>query len=196
MMMVTKNITLLDELVTGYYCNEIICTLCHNVSISFNNFTLFYISLENVNNITITDLIHNNNLEENLFDNNKYQCCICNKKTNAIKKYFLFSCPIVFIVQLERFDKNNNKINTNVTITEKIILNDFFYNNKIYVLYSIIIHEGTTNNGHYYTFSKHNNKWYKYDDDHVDNFGDFNNIKNKICNNGYILFYELENFDY
>ena len=47
----------------------------------------------------------------------------------------------------------------------------------VYRLYAFIVHEGySTQSGHYYAFVKHEEKWYRYDDDQVRCVGDLSGV--------------------
>ena len=54
------------------------------------------------------------------------------------------------------------KINNNVLYPE-----EFSYKNLRYYLYAVVVHKGTCNGGHYYSFVKCDNHWFKCNDEVV-----------------------------
>lgn len=62
-------------------------------------------------------------------------------------------------------------------------------NKYIYQLYSVILHEGSLEKGHYYSFCKYQNQWYEMNDDKVSEV----QLQQVLCNkSAYILFYQLK----
>jgi len=57
-----------------------------------------------------------------------------------------------------------------------------------YELYGVIVHEGTTENGHYIAHCKQENQWYAFNDENVSMIETEKVLNNK---NAYILFYRL-----
>ena len=193
----------------------------------------FFLSLEIEENNNLIDCIKNFLKEENLTDENKYLYENPNNfdKTfvDAKKCYEIKKLPNILFIQLKRFkyDKKENKfikLNNYVKYEYKMNLNEFISkkdkknNNENFVLYSVIIHNGSLDNGHYFTFCNDfkSNVWIKLNDSKInvsdekevfdDNFGGFYNDfeydfeKNKIITiknvekekNAYILIYVKE----
>jgi hypothetical protein len=93
-------------------------------------------------------------------------------------------------------------------MTKYIMQNNKDHNNSIYTLKSIVVHMGTCENGHYYSFIKNENeKWYEFNDTQIrpfdssllneETFGGeevlYINGKQKVQKknrNAYLLFYE------
>ena len=87
------------------------------------------------------------------------------------------------------------KINKRFSFSDKIDMRKYSKDGDIYDLYSVIVHSGSANNGHYYCFIKdESDKWFKFNDTSVtiaslsdvidDNFG--GDGKNYSA---YLLFY-------
>ncbi len=119
-------------------------------------------------------------LEEELLDgDNKW----FNPKTNEYnvvrKKTKIVVYPQILILCLNRFDNKGHKINCDIEVS------DLHINGNKYSLYSICNHFGSSLGGHYYSYCKNHNKWYKFDDNVV--------IKVESINfnsaNNYCLFY-------
>ena len=99
---------------------------------------------------------------------------------------------------LFRFDQNGNKINQHVDIPFVIDLNDdafggtFKYTDvdRVYKLYSIIVHVGeSTSSGHYIAYVHNNSKWYYCDDqrDRIESIDEYK-VKEGI-KQAYLVFY-------
>ncbi len=117
--------------------------------------------------------------------------------------------PNVLIIQLKRFKYISDKckkISFSVNIPFDINLNFLLYNKKsyqnstCYTLNSLIVHVGSgIQHGHYFSLIKNKDKWYKVDDDKVqeidlstviDNMGnpdEDNPYNDTTC--AYLLFY-------
>ena len=131
---------------------------------------------------------------ELLSGDNQWKCDKTNKYYDAEQITKIWKYPQIMIINLKRFDFNQNKINVNIDFPIKNLnLSNFcigYNNNKsIYDLYAICNHRGSLNNGHYYAYCKHkNNKWYNFND------SDIKEIKEEslITNKAYCLFYKLK----
>ena len=131
---------------------------------------------------------------ELLTGDNQWKCDKTNKYYDADQITKIWKYPQIMIINLKRFDFNQNKINVNIDFPIKNLnLSNFcigYNNNKsIYDLYAICNHRGSLNNGHYYAYCKHkNNKWYNFND------SDIKEIKEEslITNKAYCLFYKLK----
>ncbi len=163
---------------------------------------------------------------EELKGENAYFCDKDNRKHSALKTLKFKKGPDILFFHLKRFGANNKKIYNKISYPEQMELtkyfdlndnnsddedinindinkeNNYYYNNskKKYTLFSIIVHEGQINSGHYYSYIYNFDKknFYKFNDSSVskvvnkveifeDNFGgekdliefEFNN-NNKI----------------
>jgi len=117
---------------------------------------------------------------EDVFCNNCLQTC------NFHVSYELIIAPKILCIQIKRFNSDLSKINNKITYPQILTLN-INNNDENYKLCSIINHIGyDVDHGHYhnYTFSSDHEKWFKYDDD------DVNEITNNSSKNAYLLFYE------
>ncbi|CAD8080232.1 unnamed protein product [Paramecium sonneborni] len=155
---------------------------------------------------------------------NKYFCESINRRIDAEKRCYFKKLPNTFIFTLKRFEFDYNRM-------LKLKVNDYFefpseinmfkwtkdhlinnlqlddYTDYIYKLVGVLIHTGSADSGHYYSFIKsQENKWFEFDDRFVSPFK-FENLKyecfggnNEYYNsfdwdsnkskNAYLLFYE------
>ena len=134
-------------------------------------FCLLDLPIPKKNNITIYDCFDEYLAKELLTNNNKFY----NEKTKEyidVYKYILFwRLPNILIINLKRFDNNNNKINklidcplTNINLTKYIVGYD--KESYYYELFGITNHFGSSLGGHYTSYVKHSNsnKWYHFND--------------------------------
>lgn len=113
----------------------------------------------------------------------------------------IFRCPEFLIISLKRFSHHRSSASFSSRKIEEIIeypiegldisqhTPGFKDNQKFkYDLYAVSNHYGSLNGGHYTAFAKSpiNQKWYEYDDNHVNSI-DESKIINKA---GYVLFYK------
>lgn len=114
--------------------------------------------------------------------------CWFNEKTNAkeeVKKSIKFwNFPEILILNLNRFNNNNQKINTlvNFDINRINLCNYVLGYNKesfIYEIFGICNHSGNCFGGHYYSYIKNNNKWFNFNDTNVSEIPESKLITNK-----------------
>ena len=88
-------------------------------------------------------------------------------------KYSLSKYNKYIIFSLIRFEYNKPKVKHNPVLEETIKFCDINYE-----LISVVVHSGSTSDGHYYANCKsmHDNNWYRYDDlsSYKINYNDFN----------------------
>ena len=122
---------------------------------------------------TATDLqtCISNHLE---VENINYHCSGCNNETNNTKKQLFISAhPSILIINLLRFQTNDEGIlsKNNAAVAYPLQLNLKVNNDENtsetlvgYNLYAISNHRGTINGGHYYTHCLNDNVWIELND--------------------------------
>ena len=139
--------------------------------------------IENIFNIT-----YNKTVENGLLKDVSYERVIINK----------FPKNLVVSLQCMNFQSQQNSTTTN---TDKINLKEYLCldvssvnettlevessGEKIcYRLYSIIVHSGQLSNesssGHYFSYVRYDENWYKCNDSHVTHMNDFNTVINEL----------------
>lgn len=203
---------LLDNIYGGRCCTQLICEECGNKK---EKEELFYsLSLEVKNMKNIYESLEKYIAGEVISD---YLCEKCNKKAQTTKRSCLSRCPNVLIIHLQRivFDLDslqNEKISTRLEFPFDLDLFQYSYE-KIegsaksaspeqykYKLTGVIIHTGTAQYGHYYSYinikrdleakdpsTKYEDKWLQFDDSHVRDF-DLKNFEEE-CFGGSADFY-------
>ena len=211
----TKNEDLIKYFFEFVILNEYKLNCQHKI---IKNEFLFTLELEvdNHNNI-------NNSLKylfdyKNLDNENLIYCSICKKKMKGKNKLLIDILPRILIIVLKRFkfnkgnitiEKNNEYFSFPILLDMSKYTKDFnnnlnLENKNLYYLKTVIIHDGSTEGGHYYNIIKDNksSSWYKINDEYIESF-DINNLEkesfggynefNEIKrNNAYLLFYEKE----
>ncbi len=189
-----KNNNIITDIFTGLYHIETICPICSNITDSYEHFNCLTLSIDNKDGTTIDDCLYDFCKGEVLDDNNKLQCDVCNKKVNSLRKFYIWKKPQILIILFKRFcrlqrNKNNNIIDfpiNNFDINNYLSKLNREPNNHSYNLISICNHIGNQSGGHYFSYCKNGNNWYKFDDNNVSMInGDI------VTRNAYLLFYEL-----
>lgn len=177
-----------SELVSIYYFQMKTIMQCENGhnSISFNPSSILSLDISNNN---LEDCLKNHFKKESV----EYKCETCKKQ--CTKQEQLQYLSDYLFIQLKRFQYTENgtiKIFDNIEYPETLSLNEYVdpsvhMNNRTYKLDGLVLHQGGANNGHYYSYQKYDNTWYKFDDESVTKKSD-DNILND--NDVYVLVYK------
>ncbi|CAD6916546.1 unnamed protein product [Tilletia controversa] len=118
----------------------------------------------------------------------QYTCAQCGSQNGATKQLSLYRLPPVLCIQLKRFEhehKNGStgsiKIDVRVRFSLSLDLRDFVTASVraqgdriqddpeayVYDLFTVIVHEGSMNTGHYTNFSKRKDGWFRFNDDKI-----------------------------
>ena len=197
---------------------------CTHHRINVNHFYSIQLQVQNKKNIyesldTLTE-------GELMNGDNCIFCPQCNKKIPAVKSQKFKTLPRVLIFVLKRFEFNYDtikkvKINDYYEFPQVLDMGKYLYDknkdnnsnddmNK-FILKSVVVHMGNTEQGHYYAFiRKEGDKWYQFNDTEVtpfdinfleeETFGgdevfnvDGNKKVSKKNRSAYLLFYEKKN---
>lgn len=187
---VKDNSSIVTDLFTGLFYNDIVCGECNTHSHVFEPFNILSLAIPNQNS-TLEECISNFTITESLTGENQYKCEKCNKLVDATKTCYIWNVPSILVIQLKRFSMNpidkilNRKNNTFISYPF-VNLN---INGKNMDLYSVIQHMGGLGGGHYISNAKNpiNDKWYEFNDNSVTRVTDVSQI---VSSNSYILFYK------
>jgi len=180
------------DFIYGQYKSSLTCLTCKKETISFEPFCVLDLPLPDTSiNVSIYDCFNKNSNTEILESGRR--CTKCKKNTQTKKNIAIWKPPRILIICLKRFDKNLNKINTNILFPkEKLTLLSRFSNKEFnYSLSGIIYHVGSYYGGHYYSAcrrmtSNNISQWITYDDENVQYTND-NQLNSANC---YILIYK------
>jgi len=232
----TKYKTLLQEIIGGTLSHEIL-SLEDEFPYNGEREEPFYsISIEIKHKKNIYEALDYYIKGETLEGDNKYFCEQYNRKIKALKRCLIKKLPNTLILTLKRFEFDYN-------LMQKVKINDFFEFPKVinmkkwtkqgalqdsnelleddksyqYDLVGVLVHAGTAEAGHYYSYIKDREamieKWFEFNDTHVSPFN-VNNLRNECfggeyendegimhfadwdgskSKNAYLLFYEKTN---
>lgn len=194
--------SIVSDLFTGLFLSEIKCSECSNVSLAFETFNIFTVEIPEKGDSTLDQCLEQFSKEELLQGDNKYSCSRCKKRTDAVKRMYVWESPKILIVQLKRFKMNNHgqatKNNSVITFPinnfslEKVYSGRNKSKQRTYNLLSVSDHSGNCHGGHYVAVSRSamNNRWYKYDDKQVFHVDQEKLASELHTTNAYILVYE------
>ena len=159
---------------------------CTHHRTNTNNFYSIQLQVQNKKNIY--ESLDSLTAGELMDGDNCIFCAKCNKKLPVIKSQSFKSLPRVLSFVLKRFAFNYDTM-------KKVKINDYYEfpfeldmtkyktdfdkndsknnsnSSNIYVLKSVVVHMGNSENGHYYSFIKNNNeRWYEFNDSEVNPF--------------------------
>lgn len=154
------------DLLQGSYLHSIECLECGHINRNFEPF--IYIALDVNDDNTIHELL-NTQFSNETRGKDEWLCDKCNKNCSYNKKTIVWKSPEILFISLNRFQKNNKYITTNIKLNFQ----------KDYLLNGIGFHHGSLEGGHYnaININKELKKFIMYDDNVV------NEISNDIIEN-------------
>lgn len=173
--------SILDNLLQYSVEKNIECNSCNNIKKIKQNELFIPIYLKSGENQSIQNEINNLKPVDIV---NDYKCK-CGNNNIEIKSN-IENTGKYLLIQIMRFKKNGFcyvKDNTEINIDLELEIC-----NKKYNLTSVVCHSGGLNGGHYYNYSKRNNKWYCFNDSQVTEENE--NFINLVKSSAYILLYK------
>ena len=197
-----KNNSIIFKLFYGIICSQLFCTICKNISYSFQSFNFIIFPLEKIRNMKLSNEINCIDIVT-LDDCFKYQqfpselmegyCNHCQKDTyiQICENYYIL--PNIIVIILNR--GKGLQYDINFSVSENLNLGQYVENLKnesFYELIGLVTHYGTSSaSGHFIARCKspYDHSWYKYNDQFVEKLGFFSDVE---FNTGhpYILFYQ------
>ena len=167
----------IQECFEGKFYSTFTCDECNHDSSSTETFTTINLQVKNHKNLKES---LNSFFEGEIFDGeNMYFCEKCKKKVRAEKKISIKDLPKSFVFVLNRFEFDydkmiRNKINNYCELPQKIDMTSFYDGVEVdsdltFDLTGMIIHEGNSEFGHYYSIIKDEelNKWILFNDNQI-----------------------------
>jgi len=161
------------------------------VSVNAEPYMMLNLPIPQKSDITIKDCIELYCQDEILDGDNMWYNEETGQKEIVIRKSKFWSFPKILIIDLKRFNNNNNKRQEfiNIPVEEALDLSSYVYgynsNAYLYKLYAVCNHEGGSTGGHYTsTIKKEDDKWYNYNDSIISEVSE----KNVISTKAYCLF--------
>ncbi|MCQ2815956.1 MAG: hypothetical protein MJ252_01700 [archaeon] len=166
----TKYKYLIQSIFGGKNCSQIKCLDCNKISNRFED--LLFLSLQVKNMKNLNESLLKQIAEERI---EGYECEGCKKKVTISKRNILSSLPNVLIIHLQRIFYNfeydhNEKINSYLEFPRHLNLkpftleeisnkeeenDDIYYRSDAYYNYylvGVVIHMGSADSGHYYSY--------------------------------------------
>lgn len=203
----------LKDIFNGMFYIQTKCSYCSNISMNFEPFTTLQVAIpvtdfkkKHMNKeFELKDCLGHLVKEEQLDNDNMYNCEMCGIKNKGYKQTLLWKTPKLLIIHIKRFIVNNSGIITK-KLTNKIKyplydldMSEYIHNESIFIkkskydLIGVNIHQEfgqfDTNFGHYTSFVKNrfDNNWYLFNDDYEPIIQTKKiDIQNR---NAYLLFY-------
>jgi ubiquitin C-terminal hydrolase len=198
----------------GKFSNQIKCKACGNVSEREEAFYTLTVNIKNKKSLYEALLAFVEG--EVLSGSNAYFCACCNQKQEAVKRTCVKFLPQTLIVALKRFEFDYNdmvkvKLNDYVEFPLELEMQKFTkeyfeiesekenplpQNTSTYDLVGILVHSGTSDGGHYYSYVRSLNadgsrgSWLEFNDQDVNSF-DISNLA-EACFGG---LYNVDQFD-
>lgn len=202
---VKSNYSLITQICTGLYLSTVKCSICGNITNTFEHYTTLSLPIPKKNDkITLDDCLKSFTDDEILTGPEQYLCERCNKKTDSTKKISIWNAPSILFIHLKRFivDKDRQLLQKITDFVEYPIVGNIIqpYMNPNHVkqikyeLVSVIHHIGPFGHGHYVASCKNpiNNSWYHFNDSQIAPIPE-QHVQNMVCSNtGYILVYNAE----
>jgi ubiquitin C-terminal hydrolase len=175
--------TIIDN-IYGQSHIKITCANCGHISSNYDPYALIHLPVPISNElIDVQQCITMLSTKEQLDSENQYKCSNCDQHTNAFREETILRTNNTLIINLKRFTKTGEKINTSVVYP----LTNFTICGKTYSLYAVNNHTGSLNGGHYFSYVLQNGIWYEFNDRYVR----LANQASIVSPNAYILFYKL-----
>lgn len=184
-----NNSSIIVDLFSGQIKVSYTCSECRSESFKFEVFSSLSLKMPKGNStlqFLIKEYTKNEHIELNWF------CTTCKTQVSVSKKFSLWKLPPILIFHFRRFQIDRNKLTNRIDCPIKDLdFSDILPSpQKIkpkFDLYATINHDGDLNEGHYYAIAKNklDQKWYKFDDEIVDEISE-----NQVLNGkSYILWY-------
>jgi len=169
---INSNPSIMSKLYYGLSSNYVKCTMCNNLSSSYEIINSVNVEVPE-ENCYLSDLLQKYITKEKHDDpDNLYHCDKCNKKVTMTKKTGFYKLPKILVVCLKRYNYSSyppKKINTIVDypVDGLRIREQFSDKVKEYSLENIILHFGGFFGGHYTCVNRINNQWFNFDDENI-----------------------------
>ncbi|KAF3490580.1 ubiquitin carboxyl-terminal hydrolase [Arthroderma uncinatum] len=128
----------------------------------------------------------------------EYGCSQCNSNKGVTKQLRLRKLPVILCMQLKRFERNRSvseKVDTKVSYPATINMMPYTTRPKSpnrsqfqYDLLSVVVHIGDIDSGHYLSYCRHGEQWFKFNDDRVTVVTE----AEVLGADAYLLFYTLQ----
>lgn len=171
----------LKEMFNGMFYIQTKCSCCANISMNFEPFTTLQIAIpfsDPKKEFLLIDCLDELIKEEQLDNDNMYNCEMCGIKNKGYKQTLLWKTPKILVIHVKRFSGSEskkiiNKINYplyNLDMSKFVHIKSPFIQKSKYNLIGVNLHQEFsylgTNSGHYTSLVKNrlDNNWYLFND--------------------------------
>jgi len=192
-----KNYSFIVKTFYGQFASALQCSLCNHVNCTYDPFSSWSLPIPKGCK-KLSDCMDSFIKTERLDEDNQYKCEKCKKMNRSFKKTQIWLPPTILTIVLKRFNERRQKIETPIEIPQILDASPYMFNifdhlPKIYKLYGVVHHIGSSTGGHYWANCKNENqKWYCYNDANVT---EITEDKSANQSTSYILFYERIHID-
>lgn len=188
----------LSNIVYGQVINQINCGHCDKKHHNYEVFTSIPLAMKPSKNNNLVDLIahhfddHSINVPGDDNSGDKWKCDKCKETVQSIASSCVWRLPQLLIFSLKRFDEKMNKNAAHISLPETIDMEKWTLKRDeptVYRLIGVAVHIGSFFGGHYYAIVKHDDRWFKIDDEMAMEITNDKDLAYSICN-GYQYFYE------
>eukprot|EP00742_Colponemidia_sp_Colp-10_P020387 GILJ01023747.1.p1 GENE.GILJ01023747.1~~GILJ01023747.1.p1 ORF type:complete len:388 (-),score=29.25 GILJ01023747.1:68-1078(-) len=188
----TRDDSLVYDIFGGQQQSVVACRACGHESWSFDPVLDLVLSMPSsrISSLQVSLLLQWYTGLSKLEGADRYYCAKCKKPQEADRQVTIARWPAVLSLSLARFDRYGRKNSEEVTFDEDLLTAadcSADRRQRQYELFSVVIHTGTTDYGHYYAYVKKAGKWFRCDDSLVREVN-FSMVRSE-GRGAYILFY-------
>mmetsp|Transcript_35078 Transcript_35078/g.76786 ORF Transcript_35078/g.76786 Transcript_35078/m.76786 type:complete len:831 (-) Transcript_35078:142-2634(-) len=188
----------LSALFDGLLESSVTCRTCDYSSLTRDRYMDLSLDIADSSIKTLTDALRHFTKTETLDANNMVLCRGCRERRIVTKGLRLATAPTILVCHLKRFAWNvygqQTRLNKDVTFPLQLDIDDCMSEaNRStpppYELVGVLVHAGRScDSGHYYSFVRSNDRWYKCNDSNVTEVG----LDIVLRQKAYMLIYEVE----
>ena len=166
----------------GQFKSIVKCSQCKNQSKNLEEFWDISLAIpQTVEECHLKDCVNNYTISEILETESK--CERCHRLSQFSKELVFERLPKVLMIHLKKFGNNGQKISKKVNVSQNLLIKSTNYSLKAF-----ISHRGMNSfSGHYISYCKQSNHWYRFDDEDIRQLED---IDSSDMLSAYILFFE------
>lgn len=189
-----SNNTIVQQSFGGKTMTVATCNSCGNKSERIDKFRDIPLSFpSSSNDHSVTSLLDYYLQPEKLCGDNQYHCEKCKGLTDGQRQTHIIEAPPRLILTVKHFGYDSVS-QQKTKLLHRVKLEDFIQlSNVNYELYAAVVHCGSSvDSGHYYTFAKENDEWFKFNDSFVMKTTAAQLYNLKPPETPYILFYRSQ----
>lgn len=161
----SANDTIVQRSFEGHAITRSRCRSCGTESEHADHFRELQLSFPNKSNSQSVQTLLDYYLEpEILCEDNQYHCDTCHGLTDGERVTIIVKPPRRLVLTLKHF-RYDAELQQHTKMLQRVMLNGTIHLGEQYELYGVVVHCGiSADSGHYYTFAKDAQEWYKFND--------------------------------